>query len=205
MKVNQSRKVLEARGVKLGCGKPKICIPIVGENLKELLSEIDQLPTEAFDIVEWRVDFLKECEQVDQVLDTLSQVRKAIKDKPLIFTFRSEEEGGQKQLTDELYVSLLRAVVQSRLVEYIDIELTKAEADVRELIATAHMCGCYVIVSNHEFAETPTKEVMTARLLRAIDLGADVPKLAVMPQNSADVLALLEVTLFISEKSPVPI
>lgn len=205
MELNRPRKVLEAKGITLGCGKPKICIPIVGENVRELLVEVDQLPNEACDIVEWRVDFLNECEQVDQVLETLSQIRNAIKDKPLIFTFRNKEEGGQRQLTDERYFSLLRAVVHSRLVEYIDVELAKAEEDVQAFITTAHKCGCYVIVSNHEFTKTPTKEIMAARLLKAIDLGADVPKLAVMPQNSADVLSLLEVTLSISEKSPVPI
>ena len=52
----------------------------------------------------------------------------------------------------------------------------------------------YVIVSNHDFDKTPAKEEIIARLRKAQELGADLPKIAVMPRNAADVLTLLEAT-----------
>ena len=46
-------------------------------------------------------------------------------------------------------------------------------------------------MSNHDFFKTPSKEEIVSRLCKMQDLGADLPKIAVMPQSTADVLTLL--------------
>ena len=46
---------------------------------------------------------------------------------------------------------------------------------------------------------------MTGRLQKMQQMGADIPKLAVMPQSKRDLLALLEVTLEMSEALECPI
>ena len=55
-----------------------------------------------------------------------------------------------------------------------------------------------MIVSSHDFAATPPAEEIVARLRRAQELGADLPKVAVMPTGPRDVLTLLEATLAMS-------
>lgn len=57
-----------------------------------------------------------------------------------------------------------------------------------------------VICSTHDFFKTPPKEEMRGHLRKMQQLGADILKLAVMPQSRRDVLTLLEVTLEISEE-----
>lgn len=51
-----------------------------------------------------------------------------------------------------------------------------------------------VVASNHDFHKTPGKEEIVGRLCRMQELGADIPKIAVMPQSRQDVLTLLAAT-----------
>ena len=48
--------------------------------------------------------------------------------------------------------------------------------------------------SSHEFHRTPEHAELIYRLRKMQDMGADILKVAVMPQNKADVLTLLSAT-----------
>ena len=79
-------------------------------------------------------------------------------------------------------------------IRLLDVELSCGEERARRLIALAHGRGLGVVVSRHDFQKTPPQGEMVETLLRMKALGADLPKLAVMPQSPADVLAVLEAT-----------
>ena len=81
-----------------------------------------------------------------------------------------------------------------------DVELFKGDETASQLIAYAHANGVKVIASNHDFEGTPTLEEIVARLQKMQDLGADILKIAIMPKNMKDVLALLEATVIMSEQ-----
>ena len=49
-------------------------------------------------------------------------------------------------------------------------------------------------MSNHDFFKTPSKEEIISRLCAMQEKGADIPKIAVMPQSKKDVLTLLSAT-----------
>jgi len=55
-------------------------------------------------------------------------------------------------------------------------------------------------MSNHDFHKTPAKEEIVKRLTKMQELGADVPKIALMPESKTDVLTVLAATLEVSEK-----
>lgn len=55
-------------------------------------------------------------------------------------------------------------------------------------------------MSNHDFHKTPAAEEIVQRLRKMQELGADIPKIALMPQNKADVLTLLSATLEMQER-----
>jgi len=55
--------------------------------------------------------------------------------------------------------------------------------------------GKTVIISTHDFQSTPGNEVMEGVIRASLDAGADIAKLAVMPNSLQDVLRLLDVTL----------
>jgi 3-dehydroquinate dehydratase-1 len=60
-------------------------------------------------------------------------------------------------------------------------------------------------LSYHNFEYTPEKAELLDRLRIAESYGADVAKLAVMPKNEKDVLALLEVTKDAQDELKIPI
>lgn len=51
-----------------------------------------------------------------------------------------------------------------------------------------------MVGSNHDFFATPEKDAIVSRLRKMQEMGADIPKIAVMPKSTADVLTLLAAT-----------
>jgi 3-dehydroquinate dehydratase I len=194
------KRAVTIKGVTIGEGMPKICVPMVGENISELIEEANFLKNIDFDIVEWRADFFEYVTNIDKVKEALQIIREILSDKPILFTFRSSDEGGEKEIDEEFYVELNRSVIITKLVQLIDIELFKEEEDIRELVDAAHANEVAVIISNHDFNRTPAKEEIIYRLRRADELGADIPKIAVMPACTKDLLTLLDATRIVKEK-----
>lgn len=173
---------------------------MVGKTVTELIEEASYLQSLEIDLVEWRVDFFECVEKIEEVIAALGNVRKILRETPLIFTFRSRKEGGEKEISLDYYFELNKAVVETGLVDLIDIELFNEESKVREIIELAHNNNMFVIISNHDFEKTPAKEEIISRLKKAQDLGGDLPKIAVMPKSTADVITLLDATMTMAEQ-----
>ncbi|MGG8078362.1 type I 3-dehydroquinate dehydratase [Klebsiella aerogenes] len=181
-------------------GETLICVPLIGKTQDELLTNTQGLVDAGADIIEWRVDHFTHVREIPQVLTALAEIRNTLKALPLLFTFRSKKEGGETEISDEAYFELNRQAALSGLVDVIDIELFNDEAQICALVKDAHQAGVKVIMSNHDFHKTPAQEDIIYRLRRMQDLGADLPKIAVMPQTPQDVLTLLSATLTMKEK-----
>ncbi len=194
------KKTITVKGTTIGEGMPKICVPLTGSTLSELLEETEYIQSLDVDVAEWRADFFEHAEEIETVLAALKLLRSSLQDIPLLFTFRSENEGGQKAISLEDYVALNKAIIESGEVDLIDVELFCGEEIVKQLVAIAHAKNVFVIVSNHDFAKTPSKEEIVSRLCKAQELGGDLPKIAVMPKNAADVLTLLDASSTMNEK-----
>ena len=175
-------------------GETLICVPLIGKTLDEILGNAHGLVDAGADIIEWRVDHFAQVREMAQVMAALAEIRGSLKALPLLFTFRSKKEGGETEISDEAYFALNREAARSGLVDVIDIELFNDEAQIRALVDDAHAAGVKVIMSNHDFHGTPSREVIVNRLIQMKEFLADVPKIAVMPHTTGDVLTLLEAT-----------
>ena len=193
-------KYVEVRGVKIGEGVPKICVPIVGKTKEEILAAARSFEEVALDVVEWRVDWFEGVFDFAQVEDVLKDLRPALGETPILFTFRTSKEGGEKEISVNDYAALNIAAAQSGYVDLIDVEAFTGDEVVKTIINAAHEAGVKVIASNHDFFKTPEKEEIIRRLRMMQDFGADIPKMAVMPTCKQDVLTLLSATLEMSEK-----
>ncbi len=198
-------KSVTVRNVTIGKGRPKICVPLVAATAEGILTEAKGLLDVPADIVEWRADWYEDALEKEKVLKVAESLRRVLGEKPLLFTLRTEKEGGEKALPAEEYIELNLAVVESGFVDLIDIELFTAGEEGARVIEAAHKAQVKVIMSSHDFFKTPSREAMTGRLQKMQQMGADIPKLAVMPQSKRDLLALLEVTLEMSEALECPI
>ena len=91
--------------------------------------------------------------------------------------------------------------MESGCVDLVDLECFEEEHPIRK-IRKLQESGVHVVTSHHDFSETPEPEVMQMLLEKMCAGGADIVKLAVMPQNVSDVLNLLAVTARFHEENP---
>ncbi|MCD7867379.1 MAG: type I 3-dehydroquinate dehydratase [Clostridiales bacterium] len=185
---------IEVRGIKIGENPPKICVPIVGRTKEEILAAAVSIQSAAPDIVEWRADWYEDVSDFSRVSEVLTELRTLLPDMPLLFTFRTRAEGGEKSIPLEAYAKLTRQAAASSLVDLVDVEASAGDETVRDLIRKAHSCDVKVIVSSHDFQKTPGRKELIGRLVHMQNLGADIPKIAVMPHSRKDVLTLLDAT-----------
>lgn len=182
------------RNIEIGSGMPKVCVPIVEKTREDILSTAKAICSTEADLVEWRADWYEDVSAFSEVIKTADMLRSILGETPLLFTFRSAREGGEKELSLESYAALLENVAKTGFVDLIDVEVFSGDDAVKNIIQTAHAHGIKVIASNHDFEGTPAREELVARLCKMQDLGADILKIAVMPQTRSDVLTLLSVT-----------
>lgn len=195
----------------LGLGRPKICVPLVGKTAEDILSQADEIAKTScdstIDMVEFRGDFFLELSNMEKLADLLKEVAKRIPNQVLLFTIRSEQEGGEKLSSDcpSIY-DINHYVIEHKLADMIDVELFSGAEDAKNLIEYAHENGVKVIMSNHDFHTTPDANVIVNRLRSMQDLGADIAKMAVMPENKMHVVNLLAATTMMAEQyAEVPI
>lgn len=182
-------KVIQIKGMRLGEGNTKICIPLVSSQLEQLKQEAKKAAQATPDLVEWRVDFFDQVDEIQAVERTLECIVNILDPIPLLFTFRTKSEGGQREITEDYYQQLNQMAIKKA--DIIDVELLMGDTTVLELCNYAHRFSKHVIVSNHDFEKTPPKHEILNRLRKMYQLGADIPKIAVMPQTQQDVLTLL--------------
>ena len=131
----------------------------------------------------------------ERILDYLA-VRFLTKkgETPILFTFRTAKEGGERAIEPDEYVELNEKIAKSGYVDLVDVEAFTGDEVVKDIIEGAHAHDVKVVASNHDFDKTPAKSDIIYRLRKMQELGADIPKIAVMPQNKKDVLTLLAAT-----------
>ena len=195
-------EIIKVKDILIGEGMPKICVPLNGRTEEELLSQLAFALKDPCDILEWRADFYLAHQDTMEWQPILSKIRSKTK-KPLIFTLRSESEGGQSSLRRSDALALLRDVCEQGDVDFVDVELFEEDGSLDEakmefLVETAHSNKKKIILSNHDFDKTPDLDAIIKRLQAMARLGADLPKVAYTPLTQEDVTVLLEAARIVS-------
>lgn len=185
---------VKVRNIVIGEGMPKICVPIVGVTKEAILDEARAITKLPADVVEWRIDWFENVFDFAALEDVMKGLREVLGDMPILMTFRTSKEGGEKAIEDEVYADINIKAAQTGYVDMVDVEVFTGDEIVKKIIDGAHAAGVKVVASNHDFFKTPDKDDIVGRLRKMQDLGADIPKIAVMPQNKKDVLTLLAAT-----------
>lgn len=187
-------KTVYLKNVEVGAGVPKVIVPIVAATAKGIVERAESFQGIPLHVVEWRVDFYHDALKIEKVLETLAQLRQTLGETPILFTFRTKKEGGEKNISMEQYTALNKAVAESGMVEAIDVEIFSGDDVVRRNVENIHAAGVAVVGSNHEFKSTPSEADIIYRLRKEQDMGCDILKIAVMPQSKRDVITLLSAT-----------
>lgn len=184
---------------------PHICLPITGVTLVEVQAQLASILPKSPDMIELRADFLAEIANTSSVIAIVREISLQT-DIPLLFTIRSAREGGQVIPLDEVgVVALLCEVVSQTDVAFIDYEVNNEKENVDKVVSEAHKQGKKVIMSYHNFEVTPNSQKLMKYFRQMESAQADIAKIAVMPQEKADVLRLLMLTREADESLGIPV
>lgn len=169
----------------------KICVPVVAKSDEEVKELMRQAKESSADIVEWRVDFYENVNELDKVVALLKECRTILEDKELIFTYRNEDNT-EKSIEISEYLLLCKTAILTKLIDYIDVELLLGDTVVNSIVKHAKIGNTKVLMSNHDWDSTPRREIIENRLKVMFDKGADIAKIACTPRCEADVKELIK-------------
>ncbi|MFU8653015.1 type I 3-dehydroquinate dehydratase [Methanotorris formicicus] len=158
-----------------------ICIPIVDNNIGTALKNAKKA-LEVADIVEFRVDMLKEVDE--SVIEEMAKF-------PCIITVRAYWEGGFWKKSNDERIKLIKKAIECNA-KFVDIELREEKN--KELVKFRDEIGSKtkIIISYHDFEKTPSYEELIKIVEDGLKIG-DITKFAVMARGKEDVLKVLNV------------
>ncbi len=193
--------LFSVKGRTIGEGKPLVCVPVMEKTKEDIVRESECLRDLGAEMLEWRVDAFSQAESLNAIREVLEELAPVVQQTPLIVTFRSKKQGGLLELDEDKIYDIHQVAAESRVADFVDVEYFEAHKPEKE-IALLQSMGVHVIASHHDFDQTPERNVMWMLLEKLGESGADVAKLAVMPQSFQDVLNLLEETSHFHEQYP---
>lgn len=171
-------------------GAPLVCIPLIGQTEAELVDEAQEIVRLAPDLIEWRADTFSG-DEVD-LGKALKKIRDAVGGIPILFTCRIAAEGGLYKQAPDTRLQIFQTIMASGLVEMVDVELACGSKILAAIKKDAAKEGVLLVVSYHDFVETPVKQEIYEKLAMAKDYGADIAKISVMATSPSDALILLQ-------------
>ncbi len=185
--------------------RPLLCIPVTGRSAEEVKAQVEAIVPLQPDLLEWRADFFENLGEQAEVLELLETIH-GLTSLPLLFTIRSEREGGEPiALSEEEKLDLLEAVCRSGKLTAVDYEVENEARFVERISELARETGVELVLSYHHFTRTPATEELMALGRRMEAYGASVAKLAVMPETREDVDRLLTFTRELDRALEIPV
>lgn len=189
------KHTVTVKGTVIGAGTPKICIPVAGRTEQEILFQAGEAVSAAPDLVEWRVDFWPEILNLKAAAGMLGKLSGILGEIPLLFTFRSRGEGGEREISPEDYEELNLWAAGRPEIDLVDVEVLNPAWKERKIASAVRAAGKPVVGSRHYFDRTPEAAELSEIFAELASSGADILKLAVMPERPEDALRLMECTL----------
>ena len=181
-------------------GLCKICVPLVASTIQEVQEEVEMLSWDTVDVVEWRLDCLDETVSIDEICALAKEIGN---DYPLLATFRTAYEGGKRSISSQEYLQLYKQLIDRKVVDMIDVEYQRDDV-VQQLVQYAHQNGVKVVLSYHNFEQTPLEKDMFMHLRSMQKLQADICKIAVMPKTEEDVLTIMQTAIHWKKQATQP-
>lgn len=212
---------LQVKNIVLSPGRPKIAVPVTGVTHKDIVSQVRKIIKGPCDILEWRADYyfgekknleerVENTEAHREMIRILDDIDYVTDGMPIIFTLRNHGQGGMVNLGRKHVFDLSSLAAQSKMVDFIDLELfdendTYDEAEVRDHIREVHEFGVRVIMSYHDFDKMPTPEQMANLAGNMRGMGADIVKIAAMAKEEGEARAMMKTAevLTSGDKDPV--
>ncbi|UCH13377.1 MAG: type I 3-dehydroquinate dehydratase [Bacteroidales bacterium] len=150
-----------------------ICVAISDKNIDNCLATLKNV-----EMAEIRLDLTE---------FNLDEIKKVFSlQKKLIATHRPDKH------TEEERMKNLKAAIKAGA-KYLDLEYESNEIYRKEMISYAHSNNCDVVISYHNYENTPDLEVLKIILKNSFEFGADIAKIvatAITNIDNAKILSL---------------
>lgn len=188
-------RICKVKNITIGEGMPKVCVPVINRNHQDIIAELMRLEKLDIDLIELRIDYFADLLNDQELISLFNDIASLSLTKGIILTYRSEKEGGNGQLSIQEYVELYKLAVKSNAFDIYDVELSSGTNAIITLTSLIHRAGKKVLMSMHDFKRTPSIDTMMEKFKLMDSLEADIFKIAVMPEDYKEVLALMETSL----------
>lgn len=189
------------KNIEIGSGKPKVAASIGEKTHFDVLEKLKRMVSLEIDIIELRADYL--AADVDLVA-LLKDMQIFVSKKILLFTLRTESEGGKISIDTRTYIDITTRALQSGCIDMIDIEYQVGQKSISQLICKAKQYGVYTMISKHEMVRTPTVDHLLNLLELMRETGGDILKIAAMGITKQDVMNLMQATLSFKNQHQMP-
>lgn len=204
MPVTTRRAMIRIRDKVFGEGKPKICLPVIDTTDEDILRTVETYERLSdWDVLEVRLDHY-EGTLLGDATDLLMKIREKTS-RLILATLRTKDEGGQMIIDDDHYGLTLSSIITARAADLVDIESSRDHTVVLSLTDLCRENDVKSIISKHYFNETPSNDDMREIMEEMNVLDGDILKLAVMPQETSDVMRLMKVTSEMSYRLDTPL
>ena len=184
----------------------KTIVPITAKTKEQAIAQAKVIAAnQDADLAEFRIDLLDFATDSKQVIALGHELKKVLGTKPMIATIRTHNEGGKLTISDADYGKTYQAYLKQPFMDMLDVEMFRDQQVVKNTVKLAHDKKVLIVMSNHDFKQTPSEDEIVKRLLKQDELGADILKIAVMPQSKQDVFTLMNATLKVSQQSKKPL
>ncbi|KAI9084312.1 hypothetical protein K1719_033654 [Acacia pycnantha] len=163
-----------------------LCTPLVGATVDQMLADMRRAKEIGSDIVEIRLDCLRS-------FNPASDLQTLIKQSPLptLVTYRPVWEGGQYEGDETRRQNALRLAMELGA-DYIDVELQVAH-DFINSIHGKKPDNFKVIVSSHNFHNTPSSETIGNLVASIQATGADIAKIVTTALDITDCARIFQI------------
>lgn len=159
----------------------RICVSIGRENIDDAVAVAESVASLA-DVLEIRLDCLRN----PDIRPFIGKIK-----QPLLFTNRPQWEGGAFAGEEEQRLALLLQAV-SEEVAYVDLELLAPADSQQNMRSALQDSNTQLILSWHNFTDTPSREELVGRMAMMQDNGADIGKIITTAHDHEDVLRVLQ-------------
>ncbi|XP_019181042.1 PREDICTED: bifunctional 3-dehydroquinate dehydratase/shikimate dehydrogenase, chloroplastic-like [Ipomoea nil] len=165
-----------------------ICAPIMADTVDQMLNLMPKAKASGADLVEIRLDSLKSFNHRPDISTLIQHCP-----LPTLFTYRPVWEGGMYDGDETSRLAALHLAMELGA-DHIDVEL-KAIHEFNSSLNGIRPGKCQVIVSSHNYHNTPSVEELGDLVARIQASGADIVKIATTALDIIDVARIFQITV----------
>ena len=178
-----------------------VCVPLKSGTFEEVVNLSREVESEGGDLVEIWLDSLPFTHSKSRKDQKLLSALCGMIDLPILCVHKSHAEHGLFQGSEEDRIALLqKAVVVG--VDYVDVGIQTDKHLIQALKNTIEEHGSItqLIISYHNYKETPEFDELKKKVLEAKKLGADIVKIATYANSESDNDIIFKLLDFIYEQ-----